>query len=60
MERSLLEVFDDDFLRELKEARRHPDAFWRTSVKWIEQHGFAPFESYDSFRKKKSRKMKRK
>lgn len=58
MAKTLLQKFDEDFVRELREVRRNPDAYERATQKWESEYGFTPFESYDSFRKKKQRKRK--
>lgn len=60
MSKTMLQRFDEDFLRELRGARRNPDAFERATEKWESQFGFTPFESYDSFRRKKEWNRKRK
>ncbi len=56
--RSLLEAFDDDFVRELRQARNYPEAFELASQKFEDIHKFVAFDSYDSFRKKKSRRKR--
>lgn len=58
MKRSLLDVFDDAFAREIKQARNHPEAYERATQKFEQEHGFTAFDGYDSFRKKKSRRRK--
>lgn len=58
MSKSMLQKFDEDFLRELRGVRRNADAFELANQKWQDEHGFVAFESYDSFRKKKARKRK--
>jgi hypothetical protein len=61
MAKSLLEYFDDEFVRELKQARNYPEAYEKATQRFEKEHGFAvPFNGYDSFRLKKSRKRKRK
>lgn len=57
--KSMLEAFDDDFAREIMQARNHPEAYEKATEKFEQQHGFTAFESYDSFRAKKARKRKR-
>jgi hypothetical protein len=57
--RLLIDAFNDDFVRELKQARNYPEAYEKATERFEEQHGFVAFESYDSFRKKKERKLKR-
>lgn len=59
MARSLLEVFNEEFTKEIKQARNYPEAYERATQKFELAHGFEPFESYDSFRLKKSRGRKR-
>jgi len=54
--RSLIEAFNEDFIREINQARNYPEAYERATEKFEERHGFIAFESYDSFRKKKERK----
>lgn len=57
MAKSLIEKFDEYFVRELKQARNNPEAYERASQKWEKEHDFQPFENgYDSFRRKKKRK----
>jgi hypothetical protein len=60
MAKTLLQKFDEDFVRELRAVRRNPDAFERATQKWEDEHGFTPFESYDSFRRKKEWDRKKK
>ncbi len=57
--RSLLEVFNDDFAREIKQARNYPEAYEKANEKFELQHGFIAFDSYDSYRKRKQRKLKK-
>ena len=59
MAKTLLQKFDEDFLREIKQSRSNPDAYERITQRYEEQYGFTPFESYDSFRKKKQRLRKK-
>lgn len=59
MAKTLLQKFDEDFLKELRQVRRNPDAYERATQKWEDEHGFTPFDSYDSFRMKKQRKRKK-
>lgn len=59
MSKRLLEAFDADFVRELKYARNHPEAYDRATEKWEKEHGILPFEGYDSFRKRKERARKK-
>lgn len=56
--RSLLEVFNDDFFREVKLSKNYPEAFEKATEKFETQHGFVAFNSYDSFRKKKDRRRR--
>jgi hypothetical protein len=61
MGKTLLDIFDDAFLRELSQARNHPEAYERATEKFEIKHGFVPFENgYDSFRRKKMLKRKKK
>lgn len=57
--RRLIDVFDEDFARELRQATNNPEAFDRATEKFEREHGFVPFESYDSFRNKKLRSRKK-
>lgn len=57
--RSLIEVFNDDFVREITQARNYPEAYEIASEKFERQHGFAAFDSYDSFRLKKTRRLRK-
>lgn len=50
-----MDAFVDDFYKELKQARTHPDAFDRASDVFEKRHGFTAFDDYDSFRRKKKR-----
>jgi hypothetical protein len=59
MARTLLDAFNEDFAREIRQARNHPEAYERATRKFEDQHGFTAFDSYDSFRKKKERRSKR-
>lgn len=58
MGRSLLDVFNEDFIREIREARKYPDAFYRANEKFADKHGFEAFPSYEAFKKKRYRKRK--
>lgn len=58
--RRLIDVFDEDFTRELKQASNNPEAYERATQKFEKQHGFEPFENYDSFRMQKQRARKKK
>jgi hypothetical protein len=58
MAKNLLQAFDEDFIREMKQARSNPEAYERATQKFEQQHGFTAFNSYDSFRKKKKRGLK--
>jgi hypothetical protein len=60
MAKSLFEVFNEDFVREIREARRYPEALYKASEKFEKQHGFEPFPSYEAFQKKRYRSRKRK
>lgn len=58
--RTLLEVFDDAFQSEIRQARNYPEAYERASEKFERQHGFiVPFNGYDSFRRKKMTKVRK-
>lgn len=59
MAKPYLAKFDEDFLRELRGVRKNQDAFEITNQKWEAEHGFTPFQSYDSFRMQKQRKRKK-
>jgi len=58
MAKTLFSVFDEDFVREIKQARNYPEAYEKASQKFEERHGFTAFNSYETFRSKK-RKAKR-
>lgn len=58
--KTLVQLFDEDFAREMRQARNNPEAFDRATEKFERDHGFVPFENYDSFRMKKSRERKKK
>lgn len=59
MKRTLLDVFDVEFTTELRQVRRNEEAYDKATARFEEQHGFTPFDNYDSFRKKKQYKRKR-
>lgn len=59
MARTLLDAFNDDFAKEIRQARNYPEAYERASRRFEQDHGFTAFESYDSFRKKKERRKRR-
>lgn len=60
MAKTLLEAFDDVFSKEVRQARNYSEAFERAATNFQNTHGFtAPFEGYDSFRKKKERSKRR-
>jgi hypothetical protein len=58
--KTLIEAFDEDFTKEIKNARTHAEAYDRAMQKFEDDHGFTPFPSYDSFRKAKERSRKKK
>lgn len=58
MAKSLFSVFDEDFIREIREARNYAEAFEKANEKFTNRHGFPAFNSYETFRSKK-RKAKR-
>jgi len=58
MAKTLFSVFDEDFVREIKQARNYPEAYERANQKFEERHGFQAFNSYETFRSRK-RKAKR-
>ena len=43
MAKRLIDVFHEDFIREVKEARNYPEAFEKANQKFAEKHGFAAF-----------------
>lgn len=60
MAKTLLEAFDDVFSKEVRSSRNYSEAYERAASNFQNAHGFAaPFEGYDSFRKKKERSKKR-
>lgn len=60
MAKTLLQAFDDVFSKEVRCSRNYSEAFERAASNFQNTHGFsAPFEGYDSFRKKKERSKKR-
>ena len=56
--RTLFQVFDEDFVREITHARNYPEAFEKANEKFEERHGFPAFNSFETFRYKK-RKARR-
>lgn len=58
MARSLMEVFDDAFQREIKQARTYPEAYEKATMAFEKDHGFPAFSSYDAYRMRKKRKRK--
>lgn len=60
MAKTLIEAFDDVFAKEVRRARNYSEAYERAAQDFQNTHGFvAPFDGYDSFRKKKERSKKR-
>lgn len=59
MAKSLVEVIDDYFLKELRQARSNPKAYEAATEKFEQDHGFEVPYTYDNFRMKKSRKNKK-
>lgn len=55
MAKTLLQVFDEKFTRELPKSKNYPEAYEKASEKFEQEHGFTPFNSYETFRKKKRR-----
>lgn len=53
MAKTLFEVFYEDFTKEIRQARNYPEAFEKAAAKFEDKHGFAPFNSYETFRRKK-------
>lgn len=58
MAKTLMDVFNEDFAREIRQARNYPEAYDKATEKFELAHGFTAFDSYDSFRKKKERNKK--
>lgn len=56
--RNIVDAFDDYFTRELKSVARNQDAYHKAAEKFEKEHLFTAFDSYDSFRLKKSRRRK--
>jgi hypothetical protein len=58
MGKTLLDAFNDTFSRQINQAKTYQDAYEKASQQFEKEHGFTAFESYDSFRKKKSRRRR--
>ena len=56
MAKTLFEVFNEDFSKEIKKARNYPEAYEKATEKFELNHGFTPFNSYETFRKRKARR----
>jgi hypothetical protein len=59
MAKTLFEVFNEDFSKEARQAKNYPEAYDRAIANFETRHGFTPFGSYDSFRKKKERSRRK-
>jgi len=55
MAKTLFEVFNEDFSKEIKKARNYPEAYEKATEKFELNHGFTPFNSYETFRRKKKK-----
>lgn len=55
MAKTLFQVFEENFVKEIRQARNYPEAYERASERFEEQHGFTAFNSYETFRKKKKK-----
>jgi hypothetical protein len=53
MAKTLFEVFYDEFAKEIRQAKNYPEAYEKASSKFEERHGFTPYNSYETFRRKK-------
>jgi len=53
MAKTLFEVFNEDFIREIRQARNNPEAYEKATEKFEQRHGFIAFNSYETFRRKK-------
>lgn len=56
MAKTLVEVFQEDFYREVRQAKNYPEAYEKAKDSFEKRHGFTPFNSYETFRKKKARR----
>ena len=56
MAKTAFEAFNEDFFRELKQARNQTEAYERATNKFEQQHGFVAVTSFDSYRKRRDRK----
>jgi len=59
MAKNLFDAFNEDFEKEIKQIRSNPLAYEKATLAFEQKHGFTPFPSYDSFRKRQERKRKR-
>jgi hypothetical protein len=53
MAKTLFDVFYEDFAKEIRQAKNYPEAFEKASTKFEDRHGFAAFNSYETFRRRK-------
>lgn len=58
MAKTLLDIIDEEFLRELHRHRSNPAAYDAACQNIEKKHGFTVPYSYDSFRGKKRRRGK--
>lgn len=58
MAKSMLDILDDYFYKELKQARTNPKAYEAATDKFEQDHGFDPGLSYRAYRSRKDRKKK--
>lgn len=58
MAKKLIDVFSDEFFKEVRHARNYPDAYDKATANFEKDHNFIAFDSYDSFRKKLGRNKK--
>jgi len=59
MAKTVFEAFSEEFFRELKEARSNPAAYDAATRKFEEKYDLKAFNSYDSFRKRNERKLRK-
>lgn len=55
MAKTLFDAFHDKFSKEIKQAKNYPEAYEKASQKFLDEHKFVAFNSYETFRRRKKR-----
>lgn len=63
MKKTLFDVFDDTFNRQLAASKSYPEAFERANERFEHEHGFSVssvpgLATYDSYRMRRARRKK--